>query len=90
MSSERTISHNFSLFQNLENIVRLQQRAKRYRNLASAKELPKLRNESIIDDHMDRQVEISEHLTNVLEGVLPEYPDQKIPINRILHLLKSN
>lgn len=87
---ERVFTFNFSLFQNLENIVRLQQRAKRYRNLASAKELPKMRNESIIDDHMDRQREICDHLTDVLQSVLTEYPDQKISINRILHLLKSN
>lgn len=78
------------LFQNLENIVRLQQRAKRYRNLASTKELPKIRNESIIDDHLDRQMEIGDQLTNVLESVLTEYPDQKVAINRILHLLKQN
>lgn len=68
----------------------MQQRAKKYRNLASAKELPKVRNESIIDDQMDRQTEISDHLINVLEDALTEYPDQKVPINRILHLLKTN
>lgn len=86
----RFFDSNYYLLQNLDNIVRLQQRAKRYRNLAATKELPKMRNESVIDDHMDRQTEISDHLTNVLEEVLTEYPDQKVSINRILHLLKSN
>lgn len=79
----------FFFLQNLENIVRIQHRAKRYRNLLTAKQLPKCRNEAKLISDMDRQQEINNHLISVLDSLLIEYPEQKLSIKRVLQTLKG-
>ena len=72
----------------MENIVRIQQRAKRYRILAEAKQLPKSRSETKLSSDQERQEEINNHLISVLESLLTEYPDHRTTIVRVLQTLK--
>lgn len=69
--------------------MRLQHRAKRYRCVSVATQIPKVRSEAAIDIHMDRHEEVNEHLVSVLEKLLAEFPDQKFPIQRVLQTLKT-
>lgn len=73
----------------MDNIIRLQNRAKRYRSVIQANQLPKNRNESAIDSQTDRNAEINEHLIYVLENLLNEFPEQKFSIQRIQQTLKA-
>lgn len=83
------ILYFYFLFQNLENIVRVQHRAKRYRSLLSATQLPKCRSEAKLIADTDRQQEINNHLVSVLDTLLTEYPDQKMNIKRVLQTLRG-
>lgn len=74
---------------NLENIVRMQQRAKRYRNVAVATQLPKIRTENAVDHDMEKHNEINLHLISVLEELLTEFPDHKFRISKVLQTLKG-
>lgn len=76
--------------ENLENIVRKQRRGKRYKATAVSKTMPKSRNENVIAADLQRQREVQEHLTNVVEGLLSEFPENKFPITRILQTLKED
>lgn len=73
----------------MDSIVRLQHRAKRYRGISTATQVPKNRNETAVDIHTDRHTEINEHLICVLEKLRAEFPDQKFAIQRILQTLKA-
>lgn len=69
--------------------MRLQHRAKRYRNLTVAQQLPKMKMETTIDNDLDRHHEINLHLISVLEALFIEFPDQKGNIERALQTLKG-
>ncbi|XP_037024464.1 coiled-coil domain-containing protein 40 [Bradysia coprophila] len=76
--------------ENLENIVRMQQRAKRYKGLINAKQMPKIRNEAVLQSDLERQLEIRNHLLSLLESLLNDFPDHKYNIKRVLQTLKNN
>lgn len=85
------IEHGHLLKQeNLENIVRKQRRVKRYRALAISKCPPKLRSEALIEQDMQRQREVHDHLMNVVEGLLNEFSDHRFPISKIHQTLKED
>lgn len=79
----------FFLFQNLELIIRLQNRAKRYRVIVQAQQIPKNRAESVIDTQYDHNREISMNLISILEDLLHEFPEHKFSIQRIRQTLKD-
>lgn len=71
---------------NLDRIVRVQQRAKRYRALLGDK-VPKSVSEAKVQADCERQTEIQRHLGEVLESLLQQYPFQVWPIRRALQTL---
>lgn len=73
----------------MDNIIRLQNRAKRYRSIIQAQQLPKNRNEHAIEANMDRNMEVNENLNYVLENLIQEFPDQKFAIQRVQQTLKG-
>lgn len=75
--------------ENLENIIRIQHRTKRYRNLVAAVQLPKGRGESAVDRDMEKHKEINAHLICVLEELVNEFPDHKFRISKVLQTLKN-
>lgn len=68
----------------------MQQRAKRYRSLINAKQMPKIRNDTVLQSDLERQQEIRNHLLSLLESLLNEFPDHKYNIQRVLATLKNN
>jgi hypothetical protein len=74
---------------NLETIVRLQKRAKRYKVLQTCTYLPKMKNESIIDAEMERQEEILENLVSILDTLQKDFPTHKFQIEKIFQTLKN-
>lgn len=73
---------------NLETIVLLQKRAKRYKLLTSCTYLPKMKSESAIDIEMERLEEIHENIQSILENLQKDFPTQKFQIEKILQTLK--
>lgn len=78
---------DFDNFQNLDGIVRLQNRTKRYQSIVRAIQVPKTRNEDAVDMSLQKNVEINEHLLYVLENLSQEFPEQKFPFQRIRQTL---
>ncbi|XP_040167018.1 coiled-coil domain-containing protein 40 [Anopheles arabiensis] len=74
--------------ENLDYIVRHQYRARRYRGLANAQQLPKFRNEILIQADLQRQREVNENIAAVVETLQQDFPVQKYNLNKILQLLK--
>ena len=75
--------------QNLENIVKLQKRAKRYRQLQNCTYLPKLKTEILMDAELQRQEEIHENLLGILESLQRDFPAHKFVIEKIFYTLKN-
>lgn len=73
----------------MDNIIRLQNRAKRYRCIVQAQQLPKNRNEGTVEAQMERNIETNEHLLYVLENLLHEFPEHKFAIQRVQQTLKG-
>ncbi|KFB47723.1 hypothetical protein ZHAS_00015789 [Anopheles sinensis] len=74
--------------ENLDYIVRHQYRARRYRALANAQQLPKFRNEILIQADLQRQREVNENIVAVVETLQQDFPVQKFNLNKILQSLK--
>ncbi|XP_053664425.1 coiled-coil domain-containing protein 40 [Anopheles marshallii] len=74
--------------ENLDYIVRHQYRARRYRALANAQQLPKFRNEILIQADLQRQREVNENIVAVVETLQQDFPTQKYNLNKIIQLLK--
>uniref|UniRef100_A0A182JI06 Uncharacterized protein n=1 Tax=Anopheles atroparvus TaxID=41427 RepID=A0A182JI06_ANOAO len=74
--------------ENLDYIVRHQYRARRYRALANAQQLPKFRNEILIQADLQRQREVNENIVAVVETLQQDFPVQKFHLNKILQSLK--
>lgn len=68
--------------------MRHQYRARRYRALANAQQLPKFRNEILIQADLQRQREVNENIAAVVETLQQDFPVQKYNLNKILQLLK--
>lgn len=75
--------------QNLENIVKLQKRAKRYRLLQTCTYLPKLKTEAMMETELQRQEDIHENLLGILESLQRDFPAHKFSIEKIFHTLKN-
>lgn len=75
--------------QNLENIVKRQKRAKRYKMLQSCTYLPKMRSEGAMEAEMKRQEEIRENLIAILESLMRDFPAHKFSIEKIFQTLKA-
>lgn len=73
--------------ENLDSIIRMQQRAKKYRQLTIAQQLPRTRSEAAIDSQSAQHSEISQQLIAILEQLLNDFPDQKMTISRVLFIL---
>ncbi|XP_053697706.1 coiled-coil domain-containing protein 40 [Sabethes cyaneus] len=73
---------------NLDYIVRHQYRARRYRAFANAKQLPKFRNEILIQADLQRQREINESIAGIVENLIIDFPGQKFNLTKILQTLK--
>lgn len=76
-------------FQNLDLIVRLQNRAKRYRSIVQIQQIPKNRSESVVDTQLDRNKEINITLTSILDDLIDEFPEHKFSIQRVRQTLKD-
>lgn len=70
-------------------IVRLQNRAKRYRGVVQTQQIPKNRTESIIDTQCERNQEINMNLTSILDDLIDEFPEHKFSIQRVRQTLKD-
>lgn len=68
--------------------MRHQYRARRYRALANAQQLPKFRNEILIQTDLQRHREVNENIAAVVETLQQDFPVQKYNLNKILQLLK--
>lgn len=77
------------LLQNLELIIRLQNRAKRYRSVVQAQQIPKNRAESVVDTQFDHNRDVSMNLISILEDLLHEFPEHKFSIQRVRQTLKE-
>lgn len=76
-------------FQNLDTIIRLQNRAKRYRGIVQAQQIPKNRPETVIDTQFDYSKNVSLNLISILEDLLHEFPEHKFSIQRVRQTLKD-
>ena len=77
-------------FQNLENIVRKQNRAKSYRRLnASTQPLKLPRSETTIQAQMQKQSEINDNLTDIVQLLANEHPEKQQFFSRLLQILKD-
>lgn len=74
--------------QNLENIVRRQKRAKRYKTLQTCTYLPKMKSEGVMEVELQRQEEIHENLVGILESLQRDFPTHKFAIDKIFQTLK--
>lgn len=54
-----------------------------------SKQLPKIRNEAVLDTDLERHQEINSQLISVLEALLLEFPNHKFSISRVLQTLKG-
>ncbi|XP_055839091.1 coiled-coil domain-containing protein 40 [Episyrphus balteatus] len=76
--------------QNLESIVRKQNRAKEYRRLTAASSQPRVsKSETSVELSMQKQVEINNHLAEVVDALLIEFPDKKFILTRLSQTLKD-
>ncbi|XP_058060248.1 coiled-coil domain-containing protein 40 [Anopheles bellator] len=73
---------------NLDYIVRHQYRARRFRGLANAQQLPKFRNEILIQADLQRQREVNENIVAVVEILAQDFPSQTYNLSKILQTLK--
>lgn len=80
---------NLFSFQNLDTIIRLQNRGKRYRGIIQAQQVPKNRMESVIENQFDHSKTISMSLISILEDLLIEFPEHKFAIQRVRQTLKD-
>lgn len=76
-------------FQNLDLIVRLQNRAKRYRSVVQTQQIPKNRAENVVDTQFDRNKEINMNLLSILDDLIDEFPEHKFSIQRVRQTLKD-
>lgn len=74
---------------NLDTIVTLQKRAKRYKLLTTCTYLPKMKSEDSIDIEMERLEEVHENLMSILENLQKDFPAHKFQIEKILQTLKT-
>lgn len=75
--------------QNLENIVKRQQRAKRYKYLQTCQYLPKMKSEAVLDTETQRQHEIHENLMAILDSLERDFPSNKFSLAKIYQTLKD-
>lgn len=76
--------------QNLENIVRKQNRAIAYRRLSAAPQPLKLpRSEAVIEAQLQKQMETNDHLFDILQTLSAEHPEKQAFLSRLLHILKD-
>lgn len=77
-------------YQNLENIIRKQNRAKSYRRLnASTQPLKLPRSEVAIQAQMQKQTEMNDQLTDVIQTINVEYPEKQSFFTKLLQILKD-
>jgi coiled-coil domain-containing protein 40 len=74
---------------NLENIVRRQKRARRYRALQTCNYLPKLKTDAAMDTELLRQAEIHENLVGILDSLQQDFPEHKFAVEKIFQTLKE-
>lgn len=77
------------ILQNLDLIVCLQNRVKRYRGVIQKPQIPKNRAESIITTQFDRNMEVNINLISILDDLIDEFPEYKFSIQRIRQTLKD-
>jgi coiled-coil domain-containing protein 40 len=75
--------------ENLENIVRKQYRARRYRALLNGKQRTKIRSEAQIQSDYKHQKSINDELCQIMENLQLEVPEQKFGILKIIQTLKT-
>lgn len=75
--------------QNLENIVKRQKRAKRYKFLQTCTYLPKMKSELTMEVELQRQEEIHENLCGILESLQRDFPTHKFAVEKIYQTLKG-
>jgi coiled-coil domain-containing protein 40 len=75
--------------QNLENIVKRQKRAKRYKFLQTCTYLPKMKSELTMEVELQRQEEIHENLCGILESLQRDFPAHKFAIEKIYQTLRE-
>lgn len=74
--------------QNLEDIIKRQKRARRYKNLQTCTYLPKMKPEMVMEAELQRQEEIHENLVGILESLQQDFPAHKFVIEKIFQTLK--
>lgn len=75
--------------QNLENIVKRQKRAKRYKLLQTCTYLPKMKSELTMEVELQRQEEIHENLCGILKSLETDFPKHKFSVEKIYQTLKG-
>lgn len=75
--------------QNLENIIKRQKRAKRYKMLQTCTYLPKMRTETAMEAELQRQDEIHENLLGILESLQRDFPTHKFAVEKIFQTLRN-
>lgn len=75
--------------QNLEDIIKRQKRAKRYKVLQTCTYLPKMKTEAVMEAELQRQEEIHDNLLGILESLQRDFPAHKFAIEKIFQTLKN-
>ncbi|XP_061393544.1 coiled-coil domain-containing protein 40 [Musca vetustissima] len=76
--------------QNLENIVRKQNRAKSYRRLNGSTQPFKLpRSEATILSQMQKQIEMNDHLIETIQVLSTDHPEKQNYFSKLLQILKT-
>ncbi|XP_013109640.2 coiled-coil domain-containing protein 40 [Stomoxys calcitrans] len=76
--------------ENLENIIRKQNRAKSYRRLNAAAQPLKLpRSEASILAQMQKQLEMNDHLIDAIQSLSSDHPEKQSFFSKLLHVLKT-
>lgn len=75
-------------------IVRLQNRAKRYRCIVQTQQIPKNRPETIVHTQFDRNKEMNSNLLSIVDDLIDAFPEHKFPehkfaIQRVRQTLKD-
>lgn len=77
-------------YQNLESIVRKQNRAKAYKRLIVSSSLPKLKSDVFINGDFEKTKEENDALIEIVETLKTDYPEKCFVLTKLLNILRDD
>lgn len=77
-------------YQNLESIVRKQNRAKANKKLITGTVLPKLKSEALINGDYEKVKEENDALIDVVECLISDFPEKMFVLTKLLNILRDD